>query len=131
VSTPGSLPGPTWCGHSIARLAELSPRQPIRRAQYRQLFTRWSEQVHAAPAALLPGMFPGIDPSYRQLLEDDLIDASQTAVMTINLFVELWTLLPAVSGPSAEHRREWARAIHEEARGFGAAMSPERPAKNQ
>jgi hypothetical protein len=116
----------SWSGHSTARLAELSPRQPIRRAQYRQLFTVWSEQLHAAPAALLPGIFPEINPGYRQLLEDDLIEASQLAAMTITLFVELWMLLPAISDPSAEKRREWARAIFEEARGFGAAIPLER-----
>jgi hypothetical protein len=76
-------------------------------------------------------MFPEIDPSYRQLLEDDLIETSQMAVMTINLFVELWILLPAIPDPSSEQRREWARATFEEALGFGAAMPPERPAEHQ
>jgi hypothetical protein len=53
-----------WSGTSTRDLAELSAHQPLRQAQYFQLFSAWSEQVHAAPAALIPGMFPLINPSY-------------------------------------------------------------------
>ncbi len=116
-----------WSGHSTARLAELSPRQPIRRHQYRQLFNAWSEQVHGSPSALLPGMFPQIEPEYNDLLEDDLKPSSEVAAMTIILFAELWVMLPAVPSPAEEQRREWSRAIFTEARGFGASMPPKPP----
>lgn len=47
----------SWCGKNIKALAK-SSSITLREAQYEQLFVLWSEQVHAAPAALMGGVFP-------------------------------------------------------------------------
>jgi hypothetical protein len=118
----------SWSGHSTARLAEMSPRQPIRSAQYRQLFTAWSEQIHAAPAALIPAMFPEVDARYDQLLRDDLANASEVATMIVRLYLELWEVLPAIPNPGSGQFLRWSQALLSEARSFGPASAPASPA---
>jgi hypothetical protein len=47
----------SWSGHHARYLAEQSPH-PLRANQYELLYISWSEQTHAAPAALMETMFP-------------------------------------------------------------------------
>jgi len=60
----------SWSRKSTRDLAFASSRQPLRQAQYRQLFVAWSEQLHAAPAALLDGFFPGRAESIEGLIAE-------------------------------------------------------------
>jgi len=121
----------SWSGHATARLADLSPRQPLRRAQYRQLFAAWSEQIHAAPAALISAMYPQVEPEYEpeysQLLEDDLIHTAEVAAMIVSLYLELWELLPAIPSPEPQERARWGQALIEEARSFDAPAPSRAP----
>ncbi len=106
----------------------MSSHQPIRSVQYRQLCAAWSEQIHAALAALMAAMFPEVDARYDQLLRDDLVNASEVATMIVRLYLELWELLPAIPNPGSGQFRRWSEALLSEALSFGAASTSTSPA---
>jgi Family of unknown function (DUF5677) len=110
----------SWSGHHARYLAGQSPH-PLRANQYELLYISWSEQTHAAPAALMETMFPrGL--SAEQILAGDLVRVVETITMTITLFFELWALLPNVPQPEADELRAWRTTMLNEARKLGAPI---------
>lgn len=84
----------TWSGQSAWKLATLSS-SPIRQDQYNLMFRSWSEQAHAAPAALLPGMFARGGPDWeREVVAEDDARVLEAIAITVTFFLELWYLLP-------------------------------------
>lgn len=113
---------PSWSGHSARYLAEHSPR-PLRADQYDLLYSDWSEQTHAAPAALLETMFPsGLSPE--TIIDRDLVRIVETITMAITLFLELWALLPHAPQPETSELKAWRTRMIDEARELGAPIPP-------
>lgn len=84
----------TWSGQSAWKLATLSSN-PLRRDQYNLMFRSWSEQAHAAPGALLPGIVPGGGQNWEtEMLAEDDARVLEAIAMTVTFFLELWRLLP-------------------------------------
>lgn len=113
----------SWSGKNTAELASMSPAQPLRSAQYRQLFVTWSEQVHAAPVVLLPNIIPAVEPAMEDLVGDDVVEVAQVGAMCVTLYIELWGLLPGVPPVAAERKARWMTALVEEARSLGAPIA--------
>lgn len=87
----------SWCGKNIKTLAK-SSGNTLREAQYEQLFVLWSEQVHAAPAALMGGVFPsGGVMDAAGIIEFDDRHVVETGSMAVTLLIELWRTLPTVA----------------------------------
>lgn len=84
----------SWNGMNARQMASLSSN-PIRMAQYRQLFSRWSEEVHGAPGALIAAITRKADEGWiEELVADDDRRVAEMISMTIMLFIELVILLP-------------------------------------
>lgn len=109
---------PSWSGHDARYLAEKS-KHPLRADQYDLLFSTWSEQAHAAPAALIDNMFPRGLPA-EQIVASDDAEIIQTVTMAITFFLELWMLLPNVPQVDPAQRLEWTNKMIDEARKHGA-----------
>jgi hypothetical protein len=109
---------PSWSGHKARTLAEQSKHR-LRVNQYDLLFSAWSEQAHAAPAALMENMFPrGL--SAEEIVASDDVEIVQTVMLAVTLFLEIWVLLPHVPQADATQRLKWTDAMIEEARKHGA-----------
>jgi Family of unknown function (DUF5677) len=110
----------SWSGHDARYLAQRS-QHPLRADQYELLYASWSEQTHAAPAALLETMFPR-GQSAEQMIAGDVVRIVETITMAITLFLELWTLLPHVPHAETDERAEWRTRMIDEARKLGAPV---------
>jgi hypothetical protein len=106
-----------WSGRTVRKLAQESPH-PMRMDQYDLLFTPWSDEAHAAPGALIASMFPRTF-SRERIIANDSIRISETLMMALNFFVELWSLLPHVPQVPHEQILAWLSAATDEARKFG------------
>lgn len=117
VTTQGKVHWlPSWSGHTARYLAEQSAHR-LRVDQYELLFSAWSEQAHAAPAALLDNMFPR--PAEEILASEDP-EVIQTVIMAVTFFLEVWAFLPNVPQAEAAQRLDWINAAIAEARRHGA-----------
>jgi hypothetical protein len=112
----------SWCGKNIKALAT-SSSNPLREAQYEQLFVLWSEQVHAAPAALMGGVFPsGGAMDVAEIIELDDRHVVETGSMAVTLFAELWRTLPTVAPLDARTMLEWTTGLVRQATALGASF---------
>jgi hypothetical protein len=112
----------SWCGKNIKALAEGSDNA-LREAQYEQLFVLWSEQVHAAPAALMGGIFPsGATGDVADIIALDDRRVAETGSMAVTLFAELWRTLPTVATLEDSILREWIAALIRQGLALGAPM---------
>ena len=110
----------SWSGKGTRALAAASPN-PLRVAQYQQLFVVWSEQVHGAPATMLSGIFPlGAEGGVDEIVAHDDKEIAETAAMAVSLFAELWTTLRNVPALDPRTMGEWMAALMRQARAFGA-----------
>jgi hypothetical protein len=109
---------PSWSGHSARHLAERSKHR-LRADQYELMFSAWSEQTHAAPAALIDNIFSS-ERSVADVVASDDARIAETVTMAITLFVELWALLPNVPQADSAQRRGWTSRMLKEARRHGA-----------
>jgi hypothetical protein len=116
---------PSWSGHKARYLAEKSAH-PLREDQYHLLFAAWSEQVHAAPAAVIENMFAR-DVALEEIVAKDDARIAETVTMAITLFLELWTLLPHVPAVDRTQRLAWTTALMDEARRHGAPAPMSEP----
>lgn len=105
---------PSWSGHSARRLAEMSGHR-LRLNQYELMFAAWSEQAHAAPAALVDSIFPVPRPVDGVVASDDL-SIAETVTMAVTLFLELWMLLPNVPQADPVQRLGWTNRLIDETR---------------
>lgn len=113
----------SWCGKSIKALAAGSGSS-LREAQYEQLFVFWSEQVHAAPAALMGGIFPsGGAMDTAEIIALDDRHVAETGTMAVTLFIELWRTLPTVVPLDAKIMLEWTTGLVRQAAALGACFS--------
>lgn len=109
----------SWTGKTTRELAEGSP-SPMRAAQYRHLFTTWSEQMHGAPVVhLAPLMSKGIP---TEVMRDDDVRVSEYAGMALALFVELWRVLPDVPPIDPVRAARWTDAVLRQAAALGAPV---------
>jgi len=103
----------SWTGKNSRQLASESPNT-MRLQQYELLYREWSSEVHAAPATMLESLFrePGVD--LTELLREGADKTAQLMAVTLNLFLDLWNVLPHVPRPSANANLAWlARIQHE------------------
>ncbi len=85
---------PTWSGQSAWALATLSSNA-LRRDQYNLMFWSWSEQAHATPGALLPGIFARGGAGWEKaVVAEDDTRVLEAIAMTVTFFLELWQVLP-------------------------------------
>jgi hypothetical protein len=111
-----------WCGKNIKALAKISGK-PLREAQYEQLFVLWSEQVHAAPAALMGGVFPsGRAMDAAEIIALDDRHVVETGSMAVTLFIELWRTLPTVAPLDAATMLDWTTGLVRQATALGASF---------
>lgn len=111
----------TWSGNSAWKLATISSSS-MRRDQYNLMFRSWSEQAHATPGALLPGMFPRGGPDWlKEVVAEDDTRVLEAIAMTVTFFLELWYLLPPFA-PLLDSARtlEWTTRLME----MGLAAGP-------
>lgn len=97
----------SWCRRDMKSLCEASSNR-LRLSQYELLYSPWSEQVHAAPGALIRSMFrtPGND--WQKLVtENDEVRIHEAVAMAITLFLELRRFLPAIDAPDPETADDW------------------------
>jgi hypothetical protein len=118
---------PSWSGHSARHLAEQSKHR-LRADQYELMFAAWSEQTHAAPAALMDNILPS-NRAVDDVVADDDARIAETVTMATTLFLELWMLLPHVPQGDPVQRLGWTNRMLEEAQRHGAP-SPV-PASNE
>jgi hypothetical protein len=112
----------SWCGKNIKTLAK-SSSNPLREAQYEQLFVLWSEQMHAAPAALMGGIFPsGGATDSAEIIEFDDRHVVETGSMAVTLFIELWRTLPTVAPLEARTMLECTTGLVKQATALGASF---------
>lgn len=84
----------TWSGQSAWTLATLSSN-PLRRDQYNLMFRSWSEQAHATPGALLPGIFLSGGAGWEKaVVAEDDTRVLEAIAITVTFFLELWNALP-------------------------------------
>jgi hypothetical protein len=115
----------SWSGKTVRELAEASPAA-IRKDQYEQLFSAWSEEVHGAPAALVDLVLDdGAGPDWveRAVAADD-VECAQVAAMAVVLFLELVRLLPLAPAFDPLDELAWTLVLREEAARFGSPRSP-------
>ena len=96
----------SWCGKTSYKLAQESPN-PGRVDQYELLYRAWSEQVHAAPGALMTSVFPADGPDwYIKMLHLDDQRIAETIGNSVILFCELWLILPTMRPSFAEEKAQ-------------------------
>jgi hypothetical protein len=84
----------SWSGLSVWDLANKSD-QPIRKHQYQQLFSRWSEEAHGAPGAVIMPTFRGVgDEWVQEMVISDERESTGLVIIAVSLFAELWFRLP-------------------------------------
>ena len=110
----------SWSGNNTRKLAEASPVQPLRKAQYQQLFVAWSEQLHAAPGSLMDAFFPRPVDAIDEMVEEDDKRVAETGAMCVTLFAELWGQLLTVASLDGSRIMRWQTSLAAEARSLGA-----------
>ncbi|MFI5365588.1 MAG: DUF5677 domain-containing protein, partial [Candidatus Binatia bacterium] len=94
-----------WCNKTVAALAEQSSN-PMRTAQYRVLYAKGSQIVHAGPSSVFPAIYPdGVPPDIatavghqRDVEEEHLrLAASFSSVFLDEIFGMLFDRLPTFS----------------------------------
>lgn len=101
----------SWNGKTVWDMAKESSN-PIRKAQYNQLFVAWSEEAHGAPGALIDSMFRVLAPDWHiDLLTNDLREMSQIVSMALFLFFELWMSLVNVPRMERDKWEAWLADI--------------------
>jgi Family of unknown function (DUF5677) len=110
----------SWSGNNTRKLAEASPVQPLRKAQYQQLFVTWSEQLHAAPGSLMDAFFPRPVDAIDEMVEEDDKRVAETGAMCVTLFAELWGQLRTVASLDVSRIVRWQTSLAAEARSLGA-----------
>lgn len=108
----------SWSGHTIRRLAELSP-QRLRLDQHRLLYSAWSEQAHASPSVFLESMVGRHQPTNAIVANDDTRIA-ETISVAISLYIELRRLLPHLPASDLGVQLDWTQRLIEEAQRHGA-----------
>lgn len=126
VEKPGKAPRwqSSWAGKNTRELAALSSNR-LRLDQYTLLFSRWSEEAHGSPGALLEGLMPplsGRGPG--EIVESDDRQIIELAAMATALFIELWELLPALPAFDRRQHAAWMQRIMTVAIAHGAAPPP-------
>ena len=97
----------SWCRKNMKELCEASD-SPLRNSQYELLYSPWSEQVHAAPGALIDSMFRNKGAGWQELvIEEDEVRIHEAVSMAISLFIELRRFLPAIDAPDPDKAYDW------------------------
>ena len=102
----------SWCRRNMADLCQASAN-PLRIHQYKLLYSPWSEQVHAAPAALVTNLFltKGDNWMERVVAEDD-VRIHEAFSMAVTLFLELWQILPKIKSPAPGLTNHWLTKLN-------------------
>lgn len=108
----------SWSGHTVRRLAELSP-QHLRVDQHRLLYSAWSEQSHASPSVFLESVVGRHQPTDAVVANDDT-RITETISVAISLYIELRRLLPRLPAANFGLQLDWTQRLIEEAQRHGA-----------
>lgn len=115
-----------WSRLDARRLAEQSTHR-LRKKQYELLFTSWSEQVHAAPGALIDDLFRR-EIDVEKIVRDDVTRSAEALSMGVTLFLELAMLLPSLPQLDPAIVFKWTTVLaHEAERHGGRSAWPGRP----
>ncbi len=110
-----------WSRQDARRLAELSTHR-LRKSQYELLYSSWSEQIHAAPGALVDDLFRR-EIDVEKIVDDDVTRSAEVLSMGVTLFIELATLLPHLPPLDPSLVLEWTTILAREAERHGARPS--------
>lgn len=113
----------SWSGKTVWELAKASS-SPIRRDQYRLLFSVWSEQTHASPSAVMQGLLAG-DVVPEVVLASDDVRIAETVASAIAMFLEVWHRLPTIPPLDPVKGTKWFERMLEDAMKYGGKPKPE------
>lgn len=111
----------SWSGKSVRELADESG-EPIRRDQYRLLFSAWSDQTHASPGVLLETMFSD-DTDAEEMIAADDVRIAETLASTVTMFLDLWVRLPSIPRPEPTNVTRWYGHFLDEAKKYGGVVT--------
>jgi len=111
-----------WSRLDARRLAELSTHR-LRKKQYELLFSSWSEQVHAAPGALLDDLFRR-EIDVERIVRDDVTRSAEALSIGVTLFLELAMLLPNLPQLDPASVFKWTTVLAHEAERHGGRSAP-------
>jgi hypothetical protein len=117
----------SWSGKSVRELADESA-EPIRRDQYRLLFSAWSDQTHASPGVLLGTMVSG-DSEAEEMIAADDVRIAETLASAVTMFLDLWARLPTIPRPEPAHVTRWYGHFLDEATRYGGVVTAGKRAK--
>lgn len=112
----------SWSGKTVWELAKASS-SPIRRDQYRLLFSVWSEQTHASPSAVMQGLLAG-DVVPAVVLATDDVRIAETVASAITMFLEVWHRLPTIPPLDPVKEMKWFERMLEDAMKYGGKPKP-------
>ncbi len=97
----------SWTKRTVRQRAAES-RVSIRLAQYQGLYGPWSDQLHAAPSAVLQSFIVAADGDVKKAaIQEDDRNVAETLGSAIALFLELWGRLPTVPGKDPLRDYDW------------------------
>lgn len=100
-----------WNRKNAKAMAEASD-DDLRAIQYRQLFSRWSEEAHSSPGALFAAMNRTADEGWiAKLMADDDVHTAEIVSIAITLFLELRELLPNAPALDPAESMAWIERL--------------------
>jgi hypothetical protein len=111
----------SWSGKSVRELADESG-EPIRRNQYKLLFSAWSDQTHASPGVLLETMFSD-DTDAEEMIAADDVRIAETLASAVTMFLDLWARLPSIPRPEPTNVTRWYVHFLDEAKKYGGVVT--------
>jgi hypothetical protein len=100
---------PTWTGKKSRDLAKAS-EHGLRLDEYEILYADWSDETHAAPAAVFASVFQ-TDEDFDALIQSELLRSAEILSSAMNQLLELWHLLPEVPNPNPNDERRWRESM--------------------
>jgi hypothetical protein len=97
----------SWTKKTVRQRAAAS-EVSIRLAQYEGLYGPWSDQVHAAPSAVMQSLIVAEDGDIKKAaIKEDDRNIAETLGSAIALFLELWGRLPTAPDKDPEQHYDW------------------------
>jgi hypothetical protein len=102
----------SWCDKTARAMAQESMLK-VREDRYELLYRFWSEQLHAAPTAMMPAMFLAFGSNWvRKALYEDDKKIVEVIANSVNIFCEIWQFIPIFRSSFAYCKcREWLNEL--------------------
>ncbi|MGC9443114.1 DUF5677 domain-containing protein [Streptomyces sp. WG5] len=113
----------SWCRQTALDLAKASS-DSMRVNQYNILYRVWSEEVHAAPGALISNMFRDVEDGWvERTVSENERRSREAAFLGVAFFLALWMQLPHVE-KSVQRIQGWLQQM---SRAYGGPDLPDPP----